>query len=331
MTSRLIQAGILGVGSYVPERVLTNKDLEDIVETNDQWIVSRTGIKERRIAEPEQAASDLAIEAARSAIGDAGIMPEDIGMIIVATSTPDMYFPSTACLVQDKLKCVNAAAFDLGAACTGFIYAMVVAQQFINTGSMKHVLVIGSEILTRIVNWQDRTTCVLFGDGAGAVVMGPVEQGKGIIATHMAAEGDSELVLTLPGCGSRIPLTPESVQMGNHFISMKGKEVYKYAVRVMEEGTNQVLQKAGMTTEDIDLFIPHQANIRIIDHAAKKLNLPMEKVLANVDRYGNTSAASVPIALDEAVKQGRVKSGDNVLLIGFGAGLTCAAALVKWV
>ncbi|WP_031515299.1 beta-ketoacyl-ACP synthase III [Desulfofalx alkaliphila] len=330
MASQLIQAGIIGVGSYVPNKVLTNNDLEKIVNTSDEWITSRTGIKERRVAEPEQAASDLAFEAGRKALEHAGLPPEEIGLIIVATSTPDMFFPSTACLVQEKLKCVNASAFDLSAACTGFIYALNVGKQFINTGAEKYVLVIGAEVLTRIVNWQDRTTCVLFGDGAGAAVLGPVPQGRGIISSYMAAEGAGASLLTLPGCGSRIPLTPQSVEQGLHFISMKGKEVYKFAVRVMEEGTQRVLQQAGMKVEDLDMYIPHQANIRIIEHAAKKIKLPMEKVLVNVDRYGNTSAASVPLALDEAVKQGKIKSGDNVLLIGFGAGLTCAAVLVRW-
>ncbi|MEG6615279.1 beta-ketoacyl-ACP synthase III [Peptococcaceae bacterium 1198_IL3148] len=326
---QIIQAGILGVGSYLPERILTNRDLEKMVETSDDWIVSRTGIKERRVAAEEQLASDLATEAGNKALKDAGISGDEVDLIIVATSTPDMYFPSTACIVQDKLGCPKAAAFDLSAACSGFIYAMTVAQQFIGTGAARYVLVIGAEVLTRVTNWQDRSTCVLFGDGAGAVVMGPVAAGNGILSSKMAAEGAGRECLTLPCARAVTPFSnqPSSTQA---LIAMQGKEVFKYAVRVMVDGAREVLEQANLTTDDIALFIPHQANIRIIEHAAKKLDLPQEKVFANVDKYGNTSAASVPIALDEAYRQGRIKSGDKIILIGFGGGLTWSAAVVKW-
>lgn len=330
MANNLLQAGILGVGSYAPEKILTNRDLEKMVDTSDEWITSRTGIKERRIADKEQAASDLALPAAKKALDNANVSPEEIGLIVVATSTPDMYFPSTACIVQDKLGCVNAGAFDLAAGCTGFIYALLTAQQFIASGAVKYALVIGAEVLSRVTDWQDRSTCVLFGDGAGAVVLGPTAEGRGILAGHLGAEGSGGHFLTLPGSGSRITSEHETAAV-KPYIHMKGKDVFRFAVRVMEEGTEKVLAKAGLNVSDIDLFVPHQANIRIIDHAVKKLNLSSEKVMVNVDKYGNTSAASIPLALDEALMQGRIKPGDNVLLIGFGAGLTWAAAVVRWV
>lgn len=325
MAKELLQAGILGVGSYAPEKILTNYDLEKMVDTSDEWIVSRTGIKERRIAAEEQAASDLAVIAAQKALKNANISAKEIGVIIVATCTPDMYFPATACIVQDKLGCVNAGAFDLSAGCTGFIYALVTAQQFVVSGAVKYALVIGSEVLSRVVDWQDRSTCVLFGDGAGAVVLGPVAEGQGILAGHLGAEGAGSHLLMLPGSGSRKCCNVKP------YITMQGREVFKFAVRIMEEGTRKILSKAGLSISDIDVYIPHQANTRIIDHAVKKLNLPYEKVIANVDKYGNTSAASIPLALDEALQQGRIKSGDNVVMIGFGAGLTWAAAAVRWV
>ncbi|MBO8137397.1 MAG: ketoacyl-ACP synthase III [Desulfotomaculum sp.] len=329
MTCQGVQAQILGVGSYVPEKVLSNKDLEQMVDTNDEWITSRTGIKERRIAAENQASSDLGAEAGKIAVKNAGISPEDIDLIIVATSTPDMYFPSTACLIQDKLGCTNAAAFDLAAGCTGFIYAMVAAEQFIKSGTARYALVIGAEVLSRIVNWEDRSTCVLFGDGAGAVVLGAGPEGEGIIASHLAAEGSGSQLLTLPCSGSRISSNEEAAA-NKAYISMQGREVFKFAVRVMEEGTKKVLEKAGLSKEDVNLVIPHQANIRIIEHYAKKMKIPKEKIVANVDKYGNTSAASIPLALDEALQQGRIKPGYDILMIGFGAGLTWGAAVVRW-
>lgn len=328
---KAISAGILGVGSYVPDRVLKNDDLEKMVDTSDEWISTRTGIKQRRIALPEQAASDIAIPAAKKALDAAKVLPKAIDLIIVATSTPDMHFPATACILQYKLKCTKAAAFDLSAACSGFIYALIVAQQFVNTGTAKYVLVVASEVLSKAVNWGDRETCVLFGDGAGAVVVGPVDKGYGILSAHLAAEGAGWDLLTLPGAGSRIPLTVESVRNGKHFISMNGKEVFKFAAKVMEEGSLKTLELAGLSKEDISLLIPHQANIRIIEHAAKKLGLPMEKVMVNIHKYGNTSASSIILAMDEALEQGLINTGDNILTIAFGAGLTWGAAVIRWV
>ena len=323
--------GILGVGSHLPDKVLKNSDLEKMVDTSDEWISSRTGIKERHIASFDQAASDIAVPAAKLAMEKAGVLAKDIDLIIVATCTPDMHFPSTACILQHNLGCKKAAAFDLSAACSGFIYSLVSAQIFINTGAVKHVLVVASEVLSKAVNWKDRKTCVLFGDGAGAVVLGPVKRGNGIISAVLASEGTGWELLTLPGGGSRVCLSAESIKAGNHFISMNGKEVFKFAVKVMEEGSLKALELAGLSKEDINFFIPHQANIRIIEHAAKKLNLPMEKVVINIDKCGNTSAASIALALDGALKQGRIKRGDNILMIAFGAGLTWGSAVIKWV
>lgn len=319
------------MGTYVPEKILTNKDLEQMIDTNDQWIRSRTGIKERRIAAPEQAASDLAIPAAVVALKKAGVAPAEVDLIIVATSTPDMCFPSTACAIQHKLGCTKAGAFDLSAACSGFVYALSVARQFIATGTAKYVLVIASEVFSRVLNWQDRETCILFGDGAGAVVLGAVAPGQGIISAHLAADGAGGHLLTLPGCGSRLPLTPDLMKQGLHYVTMEGKEVFKFAVRVMETGALKALELAGMEKDDLDLIIPHQANSRIIEHVAKKLHFPLEKIMVNVDKYGNTSAASIPLALDDALRQGRIKPGDNILMIAFGGGLTWAATIVKWV
>lgn len=319
------------MGTYVPEKILTNKDLEQMIDTNDEWIRSRTGIKERRIAAPEQAASDLAIPAAVVALKKAGVAPAEVDLIIVATSTPDMCFPSTACAIQHKLGCTKAGAFDLSAACSGFVYALSVARQFIATGTAKYVLVIASEVFSRVLNWQDRETCILFGDGAGAVVLGAVAPGQGIISAHLAADGAGGHLLTLPGCGSRLPLTPDLMKQGLHYVTMEGKEVFKFAVRVMETGALKALELAGMEKDDLDLIIPHQANSRIIEHVAKKLHFPLEKIMVNVDKYGNTSAASIPLALDDALRQGRIKPGDNILMIAFGGGLTWAATIVKWV
>lgn len=324
------RAGIAGIGCYVPERILSNYDLQQMVDTSDEWIRARTGIKERRIAPENENTSDLAVKAAQAAMADAGVKPEELELIIVATATPDMLFPATACLVQDRLGAKKAGAFDLEAGCTGFIYALSVASQFVAGGMMENVLVIGAETLSRLVNWQDRSTCVLFGDGAGAVVVRPAFGESGILATVLGSEGSGGKYLSLPAGAARMPASHDTVERGLHFIHMNGREVFKFAVRVMGEAATKVLAKAGLEKSDIDLLIPHQANIRIIESAAKRLRLSMEKVVVNVDKYGNTSSASIPIALYEAVKRGRVKDGDNVLLVGFGAGLTWAAAAVKW-
>lgn len=322
--------GIIGMGCYVPEKVLTNHDLEKMVETSDEWIVDRTGIRERRIADATMATSDLAAKAAEAAIANAGITADDIDLIIVATATPDMFFPSVACLVQDKLKASKAAAFDLAAGCSGFVYGLVTGSQFIRTGLYKHVLVIGAETLSKILDWQDRNTCVLFGDGAGAAVLGVVEEGYGILGSDLGADGAGGDLLKIPGGGSRNPSTADTVANRLHYVHMNGNEVFKFAIKVMGEAAVRALHNAGLEHDDVDCLVPHQANIRIIQSAAKRLKLPMEKVMINVDKYGNTSAASIPIALNEAVQSGKIKKGDTVVLVGFGAGLTWASCVIKW-
>lgn len=330
MPNVVARAGIVGMGIYVPERVLTNDDLQQMVDTSDEWIRTRTGIRERRIAAPDQASSDLAVLAAQRALEDACVKPEEVDLIIVATNTPDMLFPATACLVQDRLGAVNAGAFDLLAGCTGFIYALSVGSQFVAAGTVKTVLVIGSEVLSKLINWNDRNTCVLFGDGAGAAVLRSVPEGYGIMATRLGADGAGGTQLCLPAGGSRMPTSRETVENNLHFIRMNGREVFKFAVKAMDEGSKEVLHAAGMSKKELDFLIPHQANTRIIDSAVKRLGLSQDQVMVNVNRYGNTSTASVPLALYEAVQEGRISDGDNIVLVGFGAGLTWAAALVRW-
>ena len=325
-----ISVGILGIGTYVPEKVLTNKDMEKIVDTSDEWIVERTGIRQRHIADADTATSDLATIAAQRALDNAKISASEIDLIIVATATPDMFFPSVACLVQDNIKAEKAGAFDLAAGCTGFVYSMITGAQFIKTGLYKKILVIGAETLSKIMNWSDRNTCVLFGDGAGAVVLGETKQGYGILGSKLGADGAGGKFLNLPAGGSRIPATVESVASNLHFIHMDGSEVFKFATKVMGEAAKDALDHAGLSANDIDCLIPHQANIRIIQSAAKRLKVPMDKVVVNVDKYGNTSSASIPIALEEALNSGKIKNGDNVVLVGFGAGLTWAGCVIKW-
>lgn len=323
------EAGILGLGCYLPPKKITNADLEKMVDTSDEWITTRTGIKERRIASSEVASSDLGAEASKAAIKDAGLKPEDIDLIIVATVTPDMAFPATACIIQDKIGAKDAAAFDINAACSGFVFAIVVAQQFVNAGIYNHVLVVGAEKLTSIVDWQDRSTCVLFGDGAGACVVGRSKD-KRIISSFMGSDGSGGDLLKLPAGGSRLPATEETVKNKLHFLKMEGNEVFKIAVRIMAEAANRAITKAGLKCSDIDLLIPHQANIRILMAVAKRLGLPEEKIFLNIEKYGNISAASTAIALVEASQEGRIKKDDNVLLVAFGGGLTYGAALIKW-
>jgi len=322
--------GILGTGSYVPEKVITNHDIEKMIETTDQWIVERTGIRERRMAASNQATSDLATEAARRALEDAGVQPEEIELIIVGTASPDMLFPSTACLVQKNLKAVNAAAFDLTAACAGFVYGLVTGSQFIKTGLYNKVLVIGAETLSRITDPEDRNTAAIFADGAGAAVLGATSPGFGLLGVNLGADGSGGDLLKVPAGGSRLPASLDTVSKRQHYIYMNGKEVFKFAVKIMGDASIRALEQAKLTKKDVDCFIPHQANIRIIQSAAKRLDLPMEKVVVNVDKYGNTSAASIPVALDEAARSGRIKMGDTVLLVGFGGGLTWAASVIKW-
>jgi 3-oxoacyl-[acyl-carrier-protein] synthase-3 len=325
-----MRAGIVGVGVGIPDTVITNRDLEQRLDTTDEWIVTRTGIRERRIAPPEIATSDLAAQAALQALRDAGKRAEEVDLIVVATATPDMPWPSTACLVQAKIGAVRAAAFDLNAVCSGFVYALWMAAQAVQTGAYRCVLVIGADILSRQVNWEDRSTCVLFGDGAGAVVLAPVEEPYGILSGVLGADGTGVPLLNIPAGGTREPLSAEALAQNRHTIHMRGREVFKFAVTIMGEVSVQALEKAGIRPEQVDLFIPHQANIRIIQAAAERLNLPMERVFVNVERYGNTSAASIPIALYEAHVQGHLKRGDLVVVVGFGAGLTWGACVIRW-
>lgn len=322
--------GILGIGSYVPEKIVTNLELEQKIDTTDKWIVERTGIKERRIINEGQATSDLATKAAEKALEDAGITAEELDLIIVGTVTPDMVFPSVACLVQENIKAVNAAAFDLTAVCSGFIYGIATANAFIKAGTYKKILVIGAETLSAITNWEDRNTAILFGDGAGAAVLGEVSPGYGIIGMDLGAEGNGGSLLNVPAGGSRIPATTESISQGLHFIHMDGNEVFKFAVKIMGETVNKALKNANLTQEDISCLVPHQANIRIIQSAAKRLGVPLDKVVINVDKYGNTSAASIPLALDEGVKSGRIKNGDVIAIVGFGGGLTWGSSIIRW-
>jgi 3-oxoacyl-[acyl-carrier-protein] synthase-3 len=323
---------ILGTGSYAPERVRTNDDLAKMVDTSDEWIRARSGIRERRIAAENEATSDLGVQAARRALEDAGVAASDIDLLVVATVTPDSPMPSTACVIQHKLGVPGTAAcFDINAACSGFIYALDTACAMLASGRYKKALVIGAEKLSSVVNWQDRGTCLLFGDGAGAAVIGISDRpGVGLIGTKLGAHGEDADLLCIPAGGSRMPTTAESIARGDHFIKMKGKEVFKLAVRVMEEAARDILEQHGLAATQIGLVIPHQANLRIIDAIAQYLELPVERFFVNVDRYGNTSAASIPIALDEARKAGRIKPGDVTLLVAFGAGLTYGSALIRW-
>lgn len=319
----------LGIGSAAPEKVLSNFDFEKMIDTSDEWIRSRTGISERRIAEPDVASSDLGYEASIKALEDASIGPEDIDGIIVGTITPDFIFPSTACVLQNLLGAKNAFAFDVLAGCSGFVYALHVAKGLIQGGSAKKLLVVGAETLSKIMNYEDRTTCILFGDGAGAAVITASET-PGILSSCLGANGDGWEYLYMPGGGSRIPTSEESVKNGSHFLQMQGKEVFKEAVKALQSSSLKAIEQAGITPDQIDLLIPHQANYRIIEVVRKRLELPEEKVFSNLDRYGNTSSASIPIALDEAVKSGRLKKGDIVVFSAFGAGFTWGASVVRW-
>jgi len=322
-------SGILGLGCYLPAKKLTNKDLEKIVDTSDEWIMTRTGIRERRIAPKEFAASDMGVEAAKSAIKDAGLGPEDIDLIIVATVTGDMAFPSTACIIQDKIGAINSAAFDINAACSGFVFGVVTAKQFVDSGLYKNVLVIGTEKMTNLVDWTDRSTCVLFGDGAGACVVGKSKDRR-ILSYFIGCDGSGGNLLRLPAGGSRTPTTEETVKNKLHFLKMEGNEVFKLAVKVMADAANKAVTKAGLLCSEINLLIPHQANIRILMAVAKKIGLPEEKIFLNIEKYGNMSSASTAVALAEANKEQRIKKGDVVALVAFGAGLTYGAVVIKW-
>ena len=322
---------IRGIGSFAPETVVTNDALAQKVDTSDEWIVTRTGIRERRIADDDLSTSRMAVEAGRRAIADAGLQPEAIDLLIVATMTPDLPFPSTACLVQSQLGLRNIPSFDLSAACSGFVYLLETAAAMLRGGSYQHALIIGAEKMSSIVDWEDRSTCVLFGDGAGACVLAKSEEpGVGILQNMLGADGSNPDLLCMPAGGSVQRPDAASLAARQHFLKMNGKEVFKHAVRVMEQVTLEVIECNQLQPEDIALVIPHQANIRIIDAIVARLNLPKERFWINVDRYGNTSAASIPIALDEAYRSQRIGSGDNVLCVAFGAGLTWGASLIKW-
>jgi 3-oxoacyl-[acyl-carrier-protein] synthase-3 len=324
-----LRAGILGTGSALPQKVLTNADLEKMVDTSDEWIVTRTGIRERRIAEAGEATSDYAIQACKRALDAAQVSAEDVDLVICATVTPDMLFPATACIIQDRIGAKKAAAFDVSAACSGFMYALSIAAQFVETGRYRYVLVAAADLLSRITDYEDRSTCVLFGDGAGAVLVGPVSDDRGFMAFDLGSDGSGASTLCQPAGGSRCPATAESVQNRLHFIKMEGQETFKFAVKAMASSTERVLQMAGWTREDIDLLVPHQANIRIIDAACKRFGLEEDRVAITIHKYGNTSSSSIAIALDEAIQEGRAKAGDNVIMVGFGGGLTWGAVAVR--
>lgn len=323
-------AHITGWGMSVPETILTNDDISKMVDTSDAWIQERTGIRERRIARENDFTSTLGVKAAIQALKVANLRPTDLDLIICATSTPDYIFPATASLIQDQLGATKAGAFDLLAACSGFIYALNMGAQAIRSGSVKNVLIIGSETLSRVVNWTDRNTCILFGDGAGAFVLQASERPGGVLSAVMHSDGSGGDLLTLPGGGSRNPITESTFHEGKQYVQMDGKEVFRFATRVMASATQEALESAGLKLEDISWIIPHQANIRIIEAAARGLKLPMDRFIVNIDRYGNTSTASIPIAMVEAVEKGQIKSGDRFVMVGFGAGLTWGALAAQW-
>jgi len=321
--------GIVGLGAYLPPKILTNEDLEKMVDTSDEWILTRTGIKERRMAEDGVATSDLATEAAKEALKEAKIKPEDVELIIVATITPDMQFPATACLVQKKLNAKKAVCFDMSAACAGYVYAIVTAEQFIKAGTYKNAVVIGAEKLTSVTDWQDRSTCVLFGDGAGACVLAKSDK-RNILSSCLGSNGWESDLLKLPGGGSLHPATHKSVDEKMHYIKMKGSEVFKNAVRAMAEAANEAITRCGLKCDDIDCIIPHQANIRILLAVAKRMGLSEDKVFLNISKYGNMSSASSAVALYEAAKEGRIKEGDIVVIDAFGGGFVWGACAIKW-
>jgi 3-oxoacyl-[acyl-carrier-protein] synthase-3 len=325
-----VNAGILGTGHSYPKGVLTNADLERLVETSDEWITTRTGIKQRRKASPEEYTSQFAVRASQEAIERAGIDPNEIDLILCATVTPDQILPSTACLIQAELGANKAAAMDIVAACSGFLYGVTIANPMIRSGQIKYALVIGAELLTRYVDYTDRSTCILFGDGAGAAILGPVEEDRGILAARIMSDGRYEQQLYAPGGGTKGGFTAETIARGDHFFKMKGNEVFKIAVRSMTEISRNVLCEAGLTTDDVDLFIPHQANQRITDAVSNALNVHESKVFSNIAKHGNTSSASIPIGLDECVESGRVKKDDIVLLSSFGGGFTWGSVAIRW-
>jgi 3-oxoacyl-[acyl-carrier-protein] synthase III len=320
---------ITGLGCAVPERVLTNDELAKMVDTSDEWIVERTGIRERRVAGSNEALSDLCLPAAREALEQAGVRAEELDLIIVATVTPDMFFPSTGAIIADELGAKDAAAYDLSAGCTGFMYALAQAHGMVSAGLSDRALVVGGDVLSKIVNWADRSTCVLFGDGAGAVVIEPV-QDEGFFGFELGADGSGGVHLHMPAGGSRLPATAETVAAEQHFAFMNGREVFKFATRVLVSSAEKLLEECDMSIDQVDVYVPHQANVRIIDHASKKLGVREDRVVVNVERYGNTSSGSIPLALADAVADGRLERGKLLLMTGMGAGLTWGSALMRW-
>ena len=329
MSRAVRRIGVQGVGMHVPPKVLTNFDLEKMVDTSDEWIRSRTGIRERRVVDPGVTTSDLAEMAAKQALRSAGLKPKDLELIVVATTTPDMLFPSTSCLIQQRLGAKHATCFDLSAACSGSVFGIITAQQYLLTGRYRNALVVGAEVLSGFIDWTDRSTCVLFGDGAGACVLAPVSKG-GILATDMGSDGSAAELLTMPGGGSKHPPSHASIDQRLHYLRMSGTDIFKLAVRRMSESALAVVKAAKLTPAQVECVIPHQANIRIIQAVSKMSGIPMEKIFVNVDRYGNTSAASNLIALYEASEEGRIQRGDHVVLVAFGAGLTWGSIALEW-
>jgi len=325
----IISAGVVGTGRYVPEKILTNVDLEKIVETSDEWITTRVGIKERRIAAKEETTSTMGALAAQRALENAGLKATDLDLIITATITPDLPWPATACFIQRHVGATRAACFDIEAACTGFIYGLELARSYIASGMYRTVLVVAAETLTRITDWEDRNTAILFGDAAGAAILQPVEGDRGILASYLGADGSKAQLLEMPGGGSRFPASHETIDQRLHYIKMKGNEVFKFAGRAMANANKQALEKAGIGIDAVDLLIPHQANMRIIQAAARLSQLPMEKVFLNIEKYGNTSAATTAVALSEAFSEGRLKPGNLCLLVSFGGGFTWGSCLMR--
>jgi 3-oxoacyl-[acyl-carrier-protein] synthase-3 len=328
-TANGYRVSITGIGTHVPDRVLDNNELARMVDTSDEWIVTRTGIHERRVAREDEALSDIALPAAREALGDASLDGSRIDLVICATVTPDMAFPATAAMLASSLGSSEAAAYDLSAGCTGFMYALAQAYGMLAGGICRCALVVGGDVLSKIVDWSDRTTCIVFGDGAGAVVMERVETG-GFLGFELGADGSQGMDLYLPAGGSREPASSSSVAGGDHYVRMNGREVFKFATRVLVSSARKLLDQLGLSIDDVDVYVPHQANVRIIDHAVEKLGIPREKVVVNVNRYGNTSSGSIPLALAEAVRQRRVRKGDIVLMTGMGAGLTWGSGVLEW-
>jgi 3-oxoacyl-[acyl-carrier-protein] synthase-3 len=324
-----VPVSITGLGCHVPDRVVTNDDLAMVVDTNDEWIRTRTGIRERRYAAADEALSDVALPAAQEALEKARVSPHDLDLLVVATVTPDMVFPSTAAILADELGAVDAAAFDLSAGCTGFMYGITQAAGMVGSGLSRRALVIGADVLSKVMNMADRSTCVLFGDGAGAVVIEPVQE-QGFLGFELGADGSGGVDLNMPAGGSRLPASAQTVEGGLHYVHMNGRQVFKFATRVLVSSAQKLLDETGVAIEDVDVYVPHQANVRIIDHAVAKLGIPEERVVVNVDRYGNTSSASIPLALADAVDDGRVQQGSLVLMTGMGAGLTWGSALLRW-